>query len=46
MPGGTARTLWKDSYAGGLGYLDETQMQGMEAHLREHVYLTVQEVAA
>jgi transposase len=36
--------LGKDEYTGGRGHLDETQMQALEAHLREHVYLTVQEI--
>lgn len=34
----------EEGYVGGLGYLDEAQRQALEAHLREHVYLTVQEI--
>jgi hypothetical protein len=40
------RRCGEDGYVGGLGHLDETQRQALEAHLREHIYLTVQEIVA
>ena len=44
---GRLQALGKDGYAGeGLGYLDDTQTQALEAYLRAHVYLTVQDIAA
>jgi hypothetical protein len=38
--------LQKDGYMGGLAHLDEAQMQALEAHLRKHTCLTVQEIVA
>jgi len=43
---GGLQALREDGYVGGVGHLDEAQRQALEAHLREHVYLTVQEIVA
>jgi transposase len=43
---GGLQALREDGYVGGLGHLDETQRQALEAHLGEHISLTVQEIVA